>query len=46
MIDSHCHLLDAQFNADREAAMSRASIEGILAMVEIGMTVEGSRRDA
>ncbi len=44
MIDSHLHLLDPQFDADREAAITRARVEGVRVMVEIGLTVESSRR--
>jgi TatD DNase family protein len=44
LIDSHLHLLEPQFDADREAVLSRAAIEGVHALIEIGMTVESSRR--
>lgn len=36
LIDSHCHLDDEQFNADREAAIDRALAAGIDRMVVIG----------
>ena len=41
--DSHLHLLDEQFDGDREAALTRARAEGVHTFVEIGMTVESSR---
>ena len=44
MTDSHLHLLDAQFDPDREAVLERAAREGIHTLVEIGLTVESSRR--
>ncbi|MBI5836333.1 MAG: TatD family hydrolase [Candidatus Eisenbacteria bacterium] len=44
MIDTHLHLLEPQFDADRDAVLSRAAAEGVTALVEIGMTVESSRR--
>ena len=44
MIDTHLHLLDAQFDTDREAALTRASQEGVRILVEIGLTLESSRR--
>jgi TatD DNase family protein len=40
LIDSHCHLDDAQFDSDREAAIERALAAGIERMVCIG-TGEG-----
>lgn len=36
LIDSHCHLDDEQFNADREAAIERALEAGVTTMVSIG----------
>ena len=44
MTDSHVHLLDSQFDGDREPALTRARQEGIHTLVEIGLTVESSRR--
>lgn len=36
MIDSHCHLTDARFSADRDAALARARQAGLSACVTIG----------
>ncbi|HVX65359.1 MAG TPA: TatD family hydrolase [Bryobacteraceae bacterium] len=36
LVDSHCHLDDGQFDADREAAIERARAAGIAAMLAIG----------
>ncbi len=36
LIDSHCHLDDDQFNADREAAIERARSAGVELMMAIG----------
>ena len=36
VIDSHCHLDDRQFDADREAAIERAHAAGVEAMLAIG----------
>ena len=44
MIDTHIHLLDPQFDPDRDAVLARAAQEGVRTLVEIGMTVESSRR--
>lgn len=44
MIDSHLHLLDPQFDPDRLAVLKRARVEGVRVMVEIGLTLESSRR--
>lgn len=35
-IDSHCHLHDAAFDADREVVWARAQTAGVRALVEIG----------
>jgi TatD DNase family protein len=40
LVDSHCHLDDEQFNADREAAIGRAREAGVDRMIAIG-TGEG-----
>ncbi|HVP37876.1 MAG TPA: TatD family hydrolase [Candidatus Saccharimonadales bacterium] len=44
MIDTHLHLLEPHFDADRPAVLQRAAAEGVRILVEIGMTVESSRR--
>jgi TatD DNase family protein len=36
LIDSHCHLDDAQFAADREATIARAQAAGVTEMLAIG----------
>lgn len=36
LVDSHCHLDDEQFNADRESAIERALEAGVTTMVSIG----------
>lgn len=40
LVDSHCHLDDSQFDADREAAIDRALAAGVTHMLAIG-TGEG-----
>lgn len=44
MIDSHCHLADAQFDADRDAVIARAIDAGVTAMVCIADTFEEAGR--
>jgi TatD DNase family protein len=44
LIDTHLHLLEPQFDVDRDAVLKRAAVEGVHALIEIGMTVESSRR--
>ncbi len=36
LIDSHCHLDDEQFDADREAAIERAAAAGVEMMLAVG----------
>ncbi|MFH1709024.1 MAG: TatD family hydrolase [Planctomycetota bacterium] len=36
LFDTHCHLTDVQFDADREATLTRAAAEGVRALVTIG----------
>jgi TatD DNase family protein len=43
-IDSHCHLADPAFDADREAAIERARVTGAVALVCIGESLEASAR--
>ena len=43
LIDTHVHLDDAKFEADREAVLQNARAAGIKVMVSIGTTLEDSR---
>src|SRR5216117_2502968 len=43
LIDSHCHIDDARFDADREAMLQRARDAGIGHFVTIGCDLETSR---
>jgi TatD DNase family protein len=36
LVDSHCHLDDAQFDTDREAAIARARAAGVTTLLAIG----------
>jgi len=44
LIDSHVHLDDEAFAADRDAMMARARAAGVRAFVSIATSLEGSRR--
>jgi TatD DNase family protein len=44
LIDSHCHLADPAFDADREAALARAREAGVTGVVVVGDTVASSER--
>lgn len=41
-IDTHCHLTDEQFDADREAVLERAAEAGVGAIVVVGDDLESS----
>jgi TatD DNase family protein len=43
LIDSHCHIDDARFDADREVMMTRARAAGVEHFVTIGCDLETSR---
>lgn len=43
-IDTHCHLDFNQFSADREKVIFKAHEEGIEAIINVGTSLEGSRR--
>lgn len=43
MIDTHCHLDDEQFDADRAAAIQRAAAAGVEAMIALGTTAASSQ---
>lgn len=44
IIDTHCHLDFEQFNSDRGAVMERASRAGVSYFINIGSSLEGSRK--
>ncbi len=44
MIDSHCHLADAQFEDDLEEVMERAAKAGVKQMITIADSMEESQR--
>jgi len=46
LIDTHCHLADPAFDADRDAVLARAAAAGIAHVVVIGESVAGSERAA
>jgi TatD DNase family protein len=46
LIDSHAHLTDERFDADRREVLARAAAAGVEAVVVIGYNVESSRQVA
>ncbi len=44
MIDTHCHLADTKFDADRDAVIARARAAGVTTMIAIGDSVEESEK--
>ena len=44
LVDSHCHLQDKKFKADREEVIRRAEEAGVTAMVCIGYDMDSSRQ--
>lgn len=44
LVDSHCHLQDSAFDADREEVLGRARRAGVSAFVVVGTDLESSRR--
>ncbi len=44
LVDSHCHLHDAEFDEDRHEVLRRAREAGISAMITIGTDLQSSRR--
>jgi TatD DNase family protein len=44
LIDTHCHLGDAAFDADRDAVLERARAAGVSHVVVIGESLPGSER--
>jgi TatD DNase family protein len=43
LVDSHCHLADADFDADRDDALARARAAGVASMLVVGV-MDGSGR--
>ncbi len=44
MIDTHCHVHDCKFDADRDAVVARAREAGLTAMVTVGEDIADSRK--
>jgi TatD DNase family protein len=44
LVDTHCHLGDATFDADRDAVLARARAAGVSHVVVIGESLDGSER--
>lgn len=44
LIDTHCHIADAEFDDDRETMIERALAAGVQKMIVIGTGLESSRR--
>lgn len=44
MIDSHCHLYFPEFDQDRDEVIKRARETGVSFLVQIGASLEGSRK--
>lgn len=44
LVDAHCHLGDAAFDADRDAVLERATAAGVSHVVVIGESLDGSER--
>lgn len=44
LVDTHCHLGDAAFDADRDAVLARARDAGVEHVVAIGESIAGSER--
>ncbi|MBP7056151.1 MAG: YchF/TatD family DNA exonuclease [Candidatus Omnitrophica bacterium] len=44
LIDTHCHLDFDKFDNDRELVIERARAEGVARIINIGSTIEGSKR--
>ncbi len=44
MIDTHCHVHDRKFDADRDAVVQRARDAGVAAMLTVGEDLADSRR--
>jgi len=46
LIDSHCHLDFKDFDSDRDAVLARAKKCGVERIINVGSSLEGSRRSA
>src|SRR5438093_13451943 len=44
LVDTHCHLGDAAFDADRDGVLARAKALGVTHVVVIGESLAGSER--
>ena len=44
LVDSHCHIQDAEFDADRDGMLERARNAGVSAFVAVGTDLENSWR--
>ncbi len=46
LIDTHCHLSFPEFDSDRNDVIDRAAGSDVGAMIDVGSSIEGSRRSA
>lgn len=46
LIDTHCHLDFKDFDTDRDSVIDRARQKGVVRIINVGSSVEGSRRAA
>ncbi|MDD5730620.1 MAG: TatD family hydrolase [Candidatus Omnitrophica bacterium] len=44
LIDTHCHLDFPEYDQDREEVIKRANLEGVNYLVNVGSSLEGSKR--
>ncbi|MFA5144230.1 MAG: TatD family hydrolase [Candidatus Omnitrophota bacterium] len=44
LIDTHCHLSFPDFDGDRDDAIDRAKKIGVTAIIDVGSSIEGTRR--
>lgn len=44
LIDTHCHLDFKDFDSDRDAVLSRAAAAGVGIIIDVGSSLEGSKR--
>jgi TatD DNase family protein len=43
LVDTHAHLMDSAFDADRQAVLSRAQTAGVIALILVGYDLASSR---